>query len=234
MARLPVARGLAITAAFFAIIAIAGCTSVHPKAAAETPTSIPIDFGTPRPKPTATNTAPRAKRHWFWQTELPVPSTREGAILAATKAIDADQKISVEMLEQKIPWDSLGDFETGNWLTTMSNFFNDWGDDDNQPIVDGHPPVWISDPAESWVTPLLAGGESYQFGRVEMLGCFKWSDTFLNQSDGKAYDASLRLHHYEPYSVGVQYSPSQQVWLVADETYLTADTGAPKCPPAGR
>ena len=164
------------------------------------------------------------------QAQTAAPATRSAAISAATAIVDADQKIAVEILEQRIPPSSISEYETGKWLKSMKSFLDNWGDEPTPPPVAGQSSVWVRFTRNTSVAPVENSGKTYPNGRVTMTGCFRIRDVFLFVSDGTQVPPSYDSAEFVPYGVSVQYQPSQRVWLVSDETYAPKTPDSPLCP----
>jgi hypothetical protein len=167
---------------------------------------------------------------WYAQKPVSQPSSQRAAVTAAVNAVDADQTGTAEIMERKIPSDSIVYFESGAWLKAVSVFLEEFRHTTLPPLT-GQPPVWLPDTTRSSVMPLESGGNTYRFGRVTMVGCFHVDEDFIPASNGSRVSETQALPGYIPYKMTVVYEPTTQTWLVTRGTYLTPSTGAPACPP---
>jgi hypothetical protein len=177
------------------------------------------------------------------------PANERDAFAAANTTVNNDDVTLFHVLQQKIPGDLYGTFESGAYRAAMRNAINDDFEDSIQIGTDsygysgvsGHAPLWFPSPTMSSASPLVVSGKSYPYGLVHLSGCLEDRRVFLFSYSvfpgsptptpmPTPVSGTLASNPLTPTRVTVRYQPAKRVWLITNESTLPGNQRASLCP----
>lgn len=206
-------RAAVIAAAVCVVSLIAGCASWP--STIVLPTDSPSPTGDGHVGPT--------------QDPLDPPTTREDALAAAHETMNANEEAIFGVVSGTAPLDSLGSFESGEYLAVMTDSLTGAGDDAGYVGITGQPNAWISDFESSSASTLVSEEQSYPFGVVHMVACLQslWEFAYASKDE----QPPSELGRWFAYEMIIQYEPTRRIWLITEEEYVGDRAGAHSCPP---